>query len=174
MAAWTNLSGIETPARIAALPKDERGYPIFFTVLVRDGKANFRAQDPEKWELGVRESLCGICGSKLGKKIAFVGGPLSIKSRYFTDLPMHESCAVYAMQACPFIAMPKFTYLSEYGADLAVNPLVSDKRPDCFGIGITSKMKVVQLHGQTVIKAGAFSRVQYWKDGNRIQNFSKE
>ncbi|MPQ71493.1 hypothetical protein GC387_33380 [Pseudomonas sp. MWU12-2323] len=169
MAAWTDLSAIETPPRIASLPKDERGYPIFFTLLVGpDGKPNFRAQDPYKWEAGVHNSLCGICGQKLGKKFAFVGGPRSIKSRYFTDLPMHESCAVYALKACPFIAMPKFTYLTQHAPELAVNPLVSDKRPEMFGIGITSKMKVVQLQGHTVIRAGTFTRVQFWKDGKPI------
>jgi hypothetical protein len=173
MPAWTDLTAVETPPKVAALPKDSRGYPIFFTVLIsHDGKPNFRAQDPYKWETGVQDKLCGICGTKLGKRMAFVGGPKSIKSRYFTDLPMHESCAQYALKACPFIAMPKFTYLEQSAPELAVNPLVSDQRPEMFGIGITSKMKVVQLQGHSVIKAGAFSRVQFWKDGQPVAEVS--
>ncbi len=166
MAAWTDLTAIETPPRIAALPKDERGYPIFFTALVSpDGKPNYRAQDSAKCSLALREGLCGMCGQKLGKQFAFVGGPISIKNRLFADLPMHESCAVYAMQACPFIAAPKFAYLSSEATGLSVNPLVSDARPERFGIGITNKMKLVTIQWQTVIRAGRFSRVQFWVGG---------
>ncbi|MEN1648456.1 hypothetical protein AAIH51_33530, partial [Pseudomonas aeruginosa] len=116
----------------------------------------------------LREGLCGMCGQKLGKAMAFVGGPISIKNRLFADLPMHESCAVYAMQACPFIAAPKFSYQSALSTEMAVNPLVSDSRPDRFGLGITNKMKLVTIQGQTVIKAGRFSRVQYWVGGKPV------
>ncbi|MEN1648419.1 hypothetical protein AAIH51_33345 [Pseudomonas aeruginosa] len=55
MKAWTDLSVIQTPPRIAALPKDERGYPIFFTALVEPGgKPNYRAQDSVKCNLALR------------------------------------------------------------------------------------------------------------------------
>ena len=169
MKAWTDLSVIETPPRIAALPKDERGDPIFFTALVEPGgKPNYRAQDSVKCNLALREGLCGMCGQKLGKAMAFVGGPISIKNRLFADLPMHESCAVYALQACPFIAAPKFSYQSALSTEMAVNPLVSDSRPDRFGLGITNKMKLVTIQGQTVIKAGRFSRVQFWVGGKPV------
>lgn len=56
-------------------------------------------------------------------------------------------------------------YLSQYAPEHAVNPLVSEKRPEKFGIGITSKMRIVQLQGDTVIRAGTFTRAQFWKDG---------
>jgi hypothetical protein len=169
MKAWTDLSAIHTPPRIAALPKDERGYPIFYTALVGpDGKANYRAQDTVKCNLALHEGLCGMCGQKLGKLMAFVGGPISIKNRLFADLPMHESCAVYALQACPFIAAPKFSYQHAVDADMGVNPLVSDARPERFGLGITNKMKLVTIQGQTVIKAGRFSRIQFWVSGKPV------
>lgn len=91
---------------------------------------------------------------------------MSMKSRLFTDLPMHERCAEYAVQVCPFIVMPKFKYASEYPVTAAINQHVDDNRPEQFGIGITTKMKLVSLQGQTVIKAGAFARVRYWKEGH--------
>ncbi|HBO2935215.1 TPA: hypothetical protein L4R50_000211 [Pseudomonas aeruginosa] len=169
MKAWTDLSAIQTPPRIAALPKDERGYPIFFTALIEpDGKPNYRVQDTRKCNRALSEGLCGMCGQKLGKMMAFVGGPISIKNRLFADLPMHESCAVYALQACPFIAAPKFSYQPTANAGMGVNPLVSNARPERFGLGITNKMKLVTLHGQTVIKAGRFSRVQFWVSGKPV------
>ena len=167
--AWTDLATIKTPERVARLPKDDRGYPIFYAVSVdAEGKPNFRVIDPQKWELGIRDRLCGVCGQRLGKRLAFVGGPKSIKSRYFTDLPMHESCAEYAVQVCPFIVLPKFKYASEHKAAVAINPVVDDNRPQQFGIGITTKMKLVSLQGQIVIRAGAFARVQYWKEGQPV------
>lgn len=169
MRPWTDLSKIDTPAKIEALAKDERGYPIFFTVLLDSyGKPNFRAQDTDKVAHALRESLCGICGHKLGRYVAFVGGPKSIKSRYFTDGAMHESCAIYALKVCPFIAAPKFAYRNINPADLHVNSLVSADRPDHFGLGITTKYKIVNLHGESVIKAGRFTRVQLWKEGQPL------
>lgn len=169
MSARKDLSTIEKPPRIAALTCDSRGYPIFFTAHTdADGKPNFRVQDPQKWERAIEKGLCGICGQKLGKRYAFVGGPVSMDSHFFADAPMHESCAIYAVQACPFIAMPRFTYMQHIAPGQALNPLVSDKRPEKFGIGITGKMKLVQLQGQTLIKAGKWLRVQFWKDGSPL------
>lgn len=168
MASWTDLTLIQTPARIAALPKDQRGYPIPHTVLIQDGKPNFRVVDPEKAMHAVQEKLCGICGGKLGKYMAFVGGPRSIKSRCFTDLAMHSECASYALAVCPFLAMPKFSYLNVSDDKHHVNHLVSTNRPDTFGIGITTKYKVIELQGEMIIKAGSFTRVQFWTDGKPV------
>ncbi|MFL1449265.1 hypothetical protein ACI77O_12790 [Pseudomonas tritici] len=169
MSALKDISTIEKPPRIATLACDGRGYPIFFTAFVgSDGKPNFRIQDPYKWQVATERSLCGICGQKLGKRFAFVGGPKSMKSRYFTDAPMHESCAIYALQACPFIAMPRMAYLKHVQPGHELNHLVSDTKPELFGIGIATKMKLVHFQGQQLIKAGAWLRVRFWKDGSPV------
>lgn len=165
MKTWTDLSAVEKPMRIARLEQDARGFPVFFTAMVENGKPDFRTVDPAKWRQAASNSLCGICGESLGKTMAFVGGPKSIKNRYFTDLPMHISCAEYALKVCPFLAMPKFGYLEQSGQDRHVNTLVTTKRPDLFGLGVTNKMKILELHGEVVVRAGRFTRVHWWKHG---------
>lgn len=169
MMAWRDLSTIETPRRIAALPKDSRGYPIFFMVNIKDGKPDFRDMDPAKGNRCIRERLCGICGAPLGKSVAFVGGPMSIRNRLFGDPPSHVECARYALQACPFLAMPSFSYQQMDPSTPRLNPLVTTQKPDVFGLGITTKYRLVDIQGNIVVKAGLFSSVQYWRDGSPVQ-----
>lgn len=168
MKTWIDLSKIEQPAQIAAMQKDERGYPIPHTVMWVDGKPDFRVIDPNKWYEAARSCQCGICGQMILDDFAFVGGPLSMKNRLFTDLPMHKECAEYALKVCPFIAAPKFGYLKQHGHPVREIEGVSDNRPDRFGLGMTSKYKLVQLpQGDIAIWADEFISVEWWQNGEK-------
>lgn len=168
MKSWTDLGLIEMPPRVAALPRDGRGYPIPYTVQ-RDatGKPDFRIVDPHKAKRAVQMRCCGICGEMLGARIAFVGGPLAMANRFFTDLPMHRDCAIYALRTCPFIAAPKFAYSRSIPADTVVSDNVSTNRPDQFGLGITKTFNVVLLNGEPVLRAGEFESIEWWRHGKR-------
>jgi len=88
---------VEIPEKLKANPVFA-GYPVPFTVHVDDNDIpDFRARDDDKWVQCARDRLCGLCGKKLGWWIVFVGGPKSVESRLFSDLPMHEECARYAL-----------------------------------------------------------------------------
>lgn len=50
-----------------------------------------------------QRKLCGICGHPF-ERAAFIGGPKSAEARTYTDPPMHEECALAAVQLCPHIA----------------------------------------------------------------------
>lgn len=95
------------PKRIAKLPIDERGYPVPFFVAWVDGKAEFRAMDARKLAAAVRERRCWICGDILGAHLAFVIGPMCAVNRIASEPPSHRECALFAVQACPFMTMPK-------------------------------------------------------------------
>jgi hypothetical protein len=104
---------IEVPKFLAHLPT-ERGMPVPFTnqhpdfeweTLTEMGvTSRFAVMSVIQQIRCARERLCGICGQKLSYWIAFVGGPLSSESRAYVDPPMHEECAEFVMQTCPYVA----------------------------------------------------------------------
>jgi hypothetical protein len=97
------------PSRIAALPVSERGYPVPFFVAWLDGKPEFRAADPEKKKRCIKESLCWVCGQRLGKFKCFVIGPMCVVNRNTAEPPCHLDCAEWSLQACPFLVNPNMS-----------------------------------------------------------------
>jgi len=104
-------NNITEPPRIARLPKDKRGYPIPFNVLRgKDSLPIFAVNDDTKSWRCLREELCPICGERLGSWRWMAGGPLSAfdPHGFYYDLPMHKDCVEYAMQVCPYLAVPRY------------------------------------------------------------------
>ncbi len=174
MKPWTDLSAIPAPPRIARLPKDERGYPIPAWALTdAHGRPDFNVLDMARWVRLAQFRFCGICGEALGRHLAFVGGPKSVANRVFKDLPMHHDCAAYALRACPFLAAPKFGYVSldhaVDGATTTSSAQVSPRRPTRFGLAIASTMELCLLpDGSPGLMAGPFSHVAWWQGGAQI------
>lgn len=107
-----DFKSVEIPARMRHLPKDRRGYPIPVNVLIdKTGKPHFTINDDEKRQQHLRKKQCPICGSALLRGRWTVGGPASafMKEGAYIDPPMHYECYRYAMQVCPYLALPSFT-----------------------------------------------------------------
>src|SRR6266568_1205683 len=106
----------ELPPGVKALPIDDRGYPVpwFVQWFLPDGtaaepgvgKPDFRVADGRKRNAAVRLKLCWICGQPLGKRFAFVIGPMCAVNRVAGDPPMHVGCAEFSAIACPFLSRP--------------------------------------------------------------------
>lgn len=99
------------PDRIARLDKDPRGYPIPWNVLRGEqGEAFFTVNDDRRAWQALKEQRCPICGEKLGKWKWFAGGPRSAfdEHGWYLDLPMHHDCLRFALQTCPYLALPKY------------------------------------------------------------------
>ncbi len=94
---------VPMPEGIAALSRIG-GLPIPSNVLIVDGKPDFRVIDVAKAERQAKKRLCAICNRKMGQWVCFLGGPGSMQSGAFRDGPMHEDCARYAAQVCPYLA----------------------------------------------------------------------
>lgn len=123
---------VPMPPGIAKLPRDPRGYPIFFTAAKKaDGSPEFRVSDPIKRYQAMAERRCGLCGAPLGYWIVFIGGPKALENRIFSDPPMHEECATYAAKVCPYLAIREAerTHDGEGQAALSRDHLIREKPP---------------------------------------------
>lgn len=131
-----NIEQITVPPRLAARPKDHRGFPIFYTVTSRDGvEIDFTSIDSRKVAQCGFQQICGLCGQSLVQTFTgaptflpcyFIGGPVSVlKTKIFQDPPMHRDCAYYAIAICPWMV------LSEYRR----RPLKDDVKFHRAGIG---------------------------------------
>lgn len=99
------------PPRMAHLKRDARGYPVFFIAMIDDaGAPQFTMNDVRKMEICQQRDLCGICGTKLFRGRWFIGGPLSalLDNGVYFDPPMHDECAHYALNVCPWLALGNY------------------------------------------------------------------
>lgn len=105
------LAHVEIPKALRKRPRDRRGYPIPWIVLIDTNKRpHFTINDGARTLACGRKKLCGLCGGKLRKDIAFVGGTRCFLSPMgaFSDPPMHRDCAAYALAVCPYLAAPSY------------------------------------------------------------------
>lgn len=95
------------PSRMRALRLDERGYPVPWFVAWIDGKPDFRVSDARRVIEAVKFRRCWLCGDGLGRHLAFVIGPMCSVNRVSSEPPSHLDCALFAVQACPFLTRPR-------------------------------------------------------------------
>ncbi len=96
----------DRPASIAALPVDERGYPVPYFVKYIDGVPDFRVVDHPKIVRATNERKCFICGSALNQTFHFAMGPRSAIFKQTNHGPSHKDCIEYSLETCPFILYP--------------------------------------------------------------------
>lgn len=94
------------PPRIARLPRNHAGYPVPWFVAWIDGTPDFRVIGEGKLDDAIRFRSCWLCGDPLGANAAFVIGPMCAINRVSAEPPSHRDCALYAVQACPFLITP--------------------------------------------------------------------
>lgn len=100
---------VPLPHRMRDLPRDRRGFPIFYTVtpaagLPDDGAVDFARLNMANHIDCHHRRRCAICYQPLTRMLHFLGGPMCIQRRIFGDGAMHYECAQYARQVCPFLA----------------------------------------------------------------------
>lgn len=96
----------DMPQSVALLPRNERGFPVPFFAEEVDGKPDFRVVSPDKMRRAIKQSLCWVCGGKLGSYKAFVIGPMCAINRTISDPPSHRGCAIFSARNCPFLSRP--------------------------------------------------------------------
>lgn len=174
---------VPVPERMRCLPVDPRGYPVPVNVTRdRNGKPNFAANDESVRQMLFREDRCGICGGKLLRGRWSIGGPGSAlhPDGAFLDPPMHYECARYAVQVCPYLAMPAYAKSvskiepMSYGpvkGGIAYNPTMFSNRPDLFLLVMYVRQKL-SYHEKHVVRSlkpqRPFRSIEYWREGVQI------
>lgn len=102
-----SISHIAIPDRMAARPRDRRGFPVPFFAALIDGEYDFRVIAPGAMARAWNYARCWLCGQPLGRYRTLVTGPMCLVNRTTAEPGCHRDCAVYAVQACPFLSRPK-------------------------------------------------------------------
>jgi len=160
------------------LPRDHRGYPIP-AIVARDGsgKPHFVINDQAARLKAIAHSLCGICGQKLERVRWFIGGPHSAFHEHgaYLDPPMHTECAHFALQCCPYLAIPSYTNFADAqkaasrynNGPVRVETMV-EGRPDVF-VAVRSNGTLV--HGGYIRPVRPYLRVEYWLHGRKLTKY---
>lgn len=174
---------IPIPDRMRDLPIDPRGYPVPVNVTRdRNGKPNFATNDETARQMLFRQDNCGICGGKLLRGRWSIGGPGSAlhPDGAFLDPPMHYECARYAVQACPYLAMPTYSKsvskiapmgVGPVKGGIAYNPTVFSNRPDLFLLVMYVGQKLTYYDSgfvRSLRPKRPLRSIEYWQDGRQL------
>ncbi|MDW9481854.1 hypothetical protein GOB57_24710 [Sinorhizobium meliloti] len=176
-------TSVPIPERMRSLPLDRRGYPVPVNVeRDRTGKPNFAMNDESVRQRLFKEDRCSICGGKLLRGRWSVAGPGSAlhEAGAFLDPPMHYECARYAVQVCPYLALPSYSKSVspleplEAGlvrGGLAYNPTVFPNRPSLFLLVMYVGQKLTHYEGgfvRSLKPKRPLRRIEYWQDGRQL------
>lgn len=153
---------LEIPKYLSHL-KTYAGYPVPSFQMWFDGKPDFRVIDPVKVSECVQETLCAICGVRLGEFCYFIGGDLCKENHLFSDPAMHEQCAEFSTAACAFLSGRKSDY-SDRPVDesvVRIEHMAVAVRPKNMYIfkTRTKKFRFVKVNDSLFIQAGPWLRV---------------
>ncbi|MFI9453382.1 hypothetical protein [Amycolatopsis sp. NPDC052450] len=101
---------VPKPKRLAHLRVDPRGYPIIAAIGQAPEDIDFGAlSEPRKLALATFD-LCAVCalpfGEELRWQVSFAEAAATAKTLVSNEAPVHEVCALYAAQVCPFVSSP--------------------------------------------------------------------
>jgi hypothetical protein len=170
------------PKRLRTRPRDKRGYPIPFIVLVdRSHEPQFTINDVRQTGACITKKLCSLCGKRFEDGMWFVGGSRCFMHEHgaFIDPPMHHECAEYALQVCPFLAAPSYAKRIDdrklkaenmpKGMLLARVDHMPPDQPERFGLGCTQAYRLVNPNpGETIFVADRWDYVEWWRNGVTI------
>jgi hypothetical protein len=180
---------IELPRRMRTLPRDRRGYPIPFIVLIdRNGEPQFTINDWRRVAECRTKHLCSICGKRFDKhpvsskyEMWFVGGSRCFLHPRggFLDPPMHLDCATYALRVCPFLAARAYSGRIDdakltpgglpSGTALVREEYMQPALPERFGLGLTFDYRFHQEPNSAgVYTVDDWHYVEWWKAGEAV------
>lgn len=101
---------VPKPKRLAHLRLDPRGYPIIAAIGQAPGDIDFGALSESRKLALATFDLCAVCalpfGQELRWQVSFDEAAATTKMLVSSEAPVHEVCALYAAQVCPFVSSP--------------------------------------------------------------------
>lgn len=175
------------PKRMAKLERDPRGYPVPWNVMRdREGQPHFIVNDSRRHMTALFGDLCPICGHLSEDVKWFVGGPLSAfdPNGWYLDLPMHHECVAFAMQVCPWLALPRYLRRTDeirtryIEGRIAKDETQDPTRPAVF-VAIASVRIKVKVNMEEQPRKAEFSLphvkpikpilgIEYWQHGKQL------
>ena len=162
------IADLEIPPRMRGLKISDEGYPVPWFVPWIDGKPEFRGMDGEKFRMAVKYKKCWLCGEPLGKFMTFVIGPMCAVNRNTAEPPCHYGCAVYAVEACPFLTQPRMRRnevrsIPEAGT---VAGIMIKRNPGVACLWTTQSYQTYQSGG-TLFRIGDPKKVEFFAEGRK-------
>lgn len=155
------------PSALAGRPKWKR-YPIPYTTMMVGDRPDFRVIDETKRAETIHRRLCALCGERLPPNwVAFIGGPKCEEAKLFLDGPMHEACARFAFETCPFLATPSTHYAAVAAVKVPHSEIstVAAERPERMGLFLVRSWRAVRIaedESRRYFHVPEFARVE-WK-----------
>lgn len=174
------IADVPIPRRMRRLKRDRRGYPIPANVLIdANGRAHFTVNDEMIRHRQLLEDRCPICDGLLTIERWFVGGSQSAFNPRgaYIDIPMHDECAHYALQVCPYLAAPSYTReigartLGENSGIAAItvdNTAIPGRPAGEVFVAVQARATLVIDGGRYVKPAHPYRRVEFWQHGKKI------
>lgn len=170
---------VAIPERMRHLKVDPRGYAVPFGVMHdANGVPHFAVNDEQERQRSIRDDLCSICGKKLFRGRWFVGGARSAFDPHgaYIDMPMHDECAHYALQVCPYLAAPRYSgeigpkkwdAAPKTGTFINVDPTMIPGRPPLFVavMAIGQRMVDGSAVQNYVVPTRPYRRIEFWQHG---------
>jgi hypothetical protein len=160
----------DMPQSIAALPRDDRGYPVPWFVGWYDGKPEFRCADGKKLALAIRERRCWVCGEKLDpKQHVFVIGPMCAINRTTAEPPSHAACAVFSAINCPFLSRPKAVRREANLPEISVDAagIAIPRNPGVTLLWYCKDYQVIRVDNGLLFKIPGPSQVRWFREGRK-------
>lgn len=180
---------VEIPRRMRTLPRDPRGYPVPYVVLLdKRGAPQFTINDVRRSMKCEREGLCSICGKRferdlMGRRLLwFVGGSRCFlhPDGAFLDGPNHLECAEYALRVCPFLAARRYsgriddakldpTYAPD-GLTMVRHEYAEPSLPESFGLGLAEIITVRRHATGNIYTVPRWRYVEFWHAGQPVNS----
>jgi hypothetical protein len=143
------LDEVPMPVAVAALPRDQRGYPVLAITPWRDGEPRFGLTSTERVLVCAVERRCAICGTRLrpgdawrvvsaAEAVAMIDaqarGVAFVNAAPTVEPPGHRACMLYSAIICPYLARPN----ARRGQEVVIADFTAargDQRGEVDGIG---------------------------------------
>lgn len=157
------------PESLAARPLDPRRrlpVPYVSEHPTRDGQpiVDFTAINADRADEVGRARRCSLCGTGMGYRVAFLGGPASAANRLYSDPPGHPECMRAAVALCPYIAIGRARRATarRLQPDTVTPPGFSDTKPTEWLLGITRNYRMLRRRGTLVFRPAPFTSIEHW------------